>query len=275
MPCSRAIYTTVWPFCCCLRIATICDSENRFAFIFLPFCEKLLGRLYFSTDHFWGKLTLFFFAGNVRTTVYRMIFQSVLTVTSVLFRRSKKLALAEIIEGCRRERPTAQKQLFEAYYSFGVNICLRYAGSREEAEEMFDDGFLRILNKISYYDPEQPFDAWFRTVMVHSAIDHYRRHKPTLTHTDIDEAYEVGEADQVLEQLAADEIMAVVQKLPPAYRTVFCLYVVDGYSHPEIAQILGIHEGTSRSNLAKARQKLQELLIDWTTTKAVNRRDYV
>ena len=193
----------------------------------------------------------------------------------VIFRRSKNLALPDIIEGCRREKPAAQKQLFEAYYSFGVNVCLRYAGSREEAEEMFDDGFMRVLTKISYYDPEKPFDAWFRTVMVHSAIDHYRRHKSPLTYTDIDEAYDVGESDNLLEQLAADEIMAVVQQLPPAYRTAFCLHVVDGYSHPEIAQMLGIHEGTSRSNLAKARQKLQELLMDWNSTQSINRRNYV
>jgi len=79
----------------------------------------------------------------------------------------------------------------------------------------------------------------------------------------------------VLERLAAEEIMAVVQELPPAYRTVFSLHVVDGYSHPEIARMLGIHEGTSRSNLAKARQKLQELLMNWNTTNSVNRRNYV
>ncbi|WP_199564502.1 RNA polymerase sigma factor [Spirosoma telluris] len=193
----------------------------------------------------------------------------------MLFRRSKSLALPEVIEGCRREKPAAQKQLFEAYYSFGVNICLRYADSREEAEEMFDDGFLRVLNKISYYDPEQPFEAWFRTVMVRSAIDHYRRHKSPLTYVDMDEAYDIGEPDNLLERLAADEILAVVQQLPPAYRTVFSLHVVDGYSHPEIAQMLGIYEGTSRSNLAKARQKLQELLIEWTSTSSVNRRNYV
>ncbi len=188
---------------------------------------------------------------------------------------NKSLALPEVIEGCRREKPAAQKQLFEAYYSFGVNICLRYAATREEAEEMFDDGFLRVLNKISYYDPDQPFDAWFRTVMVHSAINHYRRNKSPLVYADIDDAYEVGETDGLLERLAADEILAVVQLLPPAYRTVFSLHVVDGYSHPEIAQMLGIHEGTSRSNLAKARQKLQELLIEWTSTNSVNRRNYV
>ncbi|GAB3890163.1 sigma-70 family RNA polymerase sigma factor [Larkinella knui] len=180
-----------------------------------------------------------------------------------------------MIAGCRREKPAAQKQLFEAYYSLGVSICLRYASSREEAEEMFDDGFLRVLNKISYYDPDQPFEAWFRTVMIHSAIDHYRRHKSPLIYTDIEEAYEVGEIDTLLERLAADEILAVVQQLPPAYRTVFSLHVVDGFSHPEIAQMLGIHEGTSRSNLAKARQKLQELLIEWNSTHSANRRNYV
>ncbi|WP_338874826.1 sigma-70 family RNA polymerase sigma factor [Spirosoma sp. SC4-14] len=193
----------------------------------------------------------------------------------MLFRRSRSLALPEILDGCRHQKPAAQKQLFEAYYSFGVNICLRYADSREEAEEMFDDGFLRVLNKIAYYDPEQPFDAWFRTVMVHSAIDHYRRYKVKQVFTDIDELYDVGESDNLLDRLAADEILAVVQQLPPAYRTVFSLYVVDGYSHPEIAQMLGIHEGTSRSNLAKARQKLQELLMTWTSNNAVNRRNYV
>ena len=191
------------------------------------------------------------------------------------FRRSKSVDLPAIIEGCRREKPAAQKQLFEGYYSVGVNICLRYAGSREEAEEMFDDGFLRVLNRISYYDSGQPFDAWFRTVMVHSAIDHFRKHKSVLTYTDIDDAYNIGETDNVLERLAAEEIMAVVQELPPAYRTVFSLHVVDGYSHPEIAQMLGIHEGTSRSNLAKARQKLQELLMDWNITNSVNRRNCV
>ena len=193
----------------------------------------------------------------------------------MLFRRSKSFDLPAVIEGCRGEKPAAQKQLFERYYSFGVNICLRYAGSREEAEEMFDDGFMRVLTKISYYDPQQPFDAWFRTVMVHSAIDHFRRHKSVLTYTDIDDACDIGETDTVLERLAAEEIMAVVQELPPAYRTVFSLHVVDGYSHPEIARMLGIHEGTSRSNLAKARQKLQELLMNWNTTNSVNRRNYV
>ena len=88
----------------------------------------------------------------------------------MLFRRSRSFALSDILDGCRNQKHAAQKQLFEAYYSFGINICLRYADNREEAEEMFDDGFLRVLAKIEYYDPGQSFDAWFRTVIIRSAI---------------------------------------------------------------------------------------------------------
>ncbi|WP_138994320.1 RNA polymerase sigma factor [Larkinella sp. C7] len=193
----------------------------------------------------------------------------------MLFRKNKSLSLPYIIEGCRNRKQSAQKQLFEAYYSFGVSICLRYASNREEAEEMFDDGILRIFNKINYYDPEKPFDAWFRTVMVHAAVDYYRRNQPKMKLTDIDEAYDVGETDHLFERISAAEILAIVQQLPPAYRAVFSLHVVDGYTHPEIAQLLGINESTSRSNLTKARVKLQELLMNWNTTPLVNPRNYV
>lgn len=185
------------------------------------------------------------------------------------------MALQEILQGCREKNPTAQKQLFEAYYSFGINICMRYADNREEAEEMFDDGFLRILNKIEYYNSEKPFDAWFRTVMIHSAIDHFRQHKSTLVFTDIGEAYQLGQDPELLSRLSAEEILAVVQKLTPAYRAAFSLHVIDGYSHLEIAQMLGITEGTSRSNLAKARIKLQELLNHLVSDGAINSGNYV
>ena len=185
------------------------------------------------------------------------------------------MALPEILDGCRNQKPSAQKQLFEAYYSFGINICMRYADNREEAEEMFDDGFMRLLNKISYYDPDQPFDAWFRTVIIRSAIDHYRRNKSSVAFTDIEEAYNIGYDEGLFERLSAEEILSVVQLLPPSYRTAFSLHVVDGYTHPEIAQMLGINEGTSRSNLAKARIKLQELLTNWVAERPVNLRNYV
>ncbi|WP_149240430.1 sigma-70 family RNA polymerase sigma factor [Dyadobacter sp. 32] len=193
----------------------------------------------------------------------------------MLFRRSRSFALSDILDGCRNQKHAAQKQLFEAYYSFGINICLRYADNREEAEEMFDDGFLRVLAKIEYYDPGQSFDAWFRTVIIRSAIDHYRRHKSSIAFTSIEDAYDIGYDEGLFDRLSAEEILAVVQLLPPSYRTAFSLHVVDGYTHPEIARMLGINEGTSRSNLAKARIKLQELLTQRAESSSLNLRNYV
>jgi RNA polymerase sigma-70 factor (ECF subfamily) len=214
-------------------------------------------------------------SGNETVALLRRKKWNLLIDRSVQFRRSKTLPLTEILEGCRNLKPAAQKQLFEAYYSFGINICMRYADNREEAEEMFDDGFLRILNKIGYYDPDQHFDAWFRTVIIRSAIDHYRKNKSEIIFTDIEEAYDIGQDEGLIERLSAEEILTVVQFLPPSYRTAFSLHVVDGYSHAEIAGMLGINEGTSRSNLAKARIKLQELLINWVSNGSINTRNYV
>jgi RNA polymerase sigma-70 factor (ECF subfamily) len=213
--------------------------------------------------------------GNATASIIRSQLGNLLIVRSVLFRRPRSLALPDILEGCRNNIPSAQKQLFEAYYSFGINICMRYSDNKEEAEEMFDDGFMRVLNKIDYYDREQPFDAWFRTVMIRSAIDHYRKNKSNISFSDIEAAYEIGGDDLILDRLSAEEIMDVVQLLPPSYRTAFSLYVVDGYTHPEIAEMLGINEGTSRSNLAKARIKLQELLINRISKGSINQRNYV
>ncbi|OIN55647.1 RNA polymerase subunit sigma-24 [Arsenicibacter rosenii] len=191
----------------------------------------------------------------------------------MLFRRTKHFILQEVIDGCRKGKSSAQKMLFEAYYSFGVNICLRYASSREDAEEMFDDGFLKVLNKITYYDPEQSFDAWFRTIMVRTAIDQFRKYKNEPSFIDVDDAWDLGTDDEIPGNIAADEILQLVQRLPSSYRTVFSLHVVDGYSHPEIAGMLGIQEGTSRSTLVKARLKLQELLRTWNHEHSISRRN--
>lgn len=172
-------------------------------------------------------------------------------------KKSKSFHLPEVLDGCLQGKLSAQKQLYEQYYSFAKSICLRYAANTEEAEEMINDGFLKVMAKIEAYDPAQPFEAWFRTVVVRTSIDYFRRNHSKVLLIDIQEAPDLPFDDELLEKLSADEIMELVQKLPPAYRTVFSLYVVEGYTHVEIAQMLGINEGTSRSNLAKARTKLQ------------------
>lgn len=193
-----------------------------------------------------------------------------LALAAVLFRRSKYLTLAELIGACRQKKTAAQKKLFEIYYSQAITICLRYSGNREEAEDRFDEGFLCVLNKIPYYDAEQPFEAWFRTVLIQSVVDYNRKHQSFLLRTGIHGGHDLVEADYLPERLNADEILAIVQQLPPAYRTVFSLHVVDGYAHTQIAKMLDIQEEVSLAILVNARQTLQQRLALQASTTLIS-----
>lgn len=179
----------------------------------------------------------------------------------MIFKRNKSFDLVKVLEGCRAGKGSAQKDLFEHYYGMAKRICLRYAGSSDEVDEMVNDGFLKVFAKIEMYDANQSFEAWFRTVMVRTCIDYYRRNSPKVSLIDIQNAPPIESNDYLVEKMSADDILELVQKLPPSYRMVFSLYVVEGHSHAEIAEMLNINEGTSRSNLVKARHKLQE----WVT----------
>lgn len=141
-------------------------------------------------------------------------------------------------------------------------VCMRYASTYEEAADILNEGFMKVFSNLHHYQPTHPLAAWIKRIMVNTAIDHYRRQRKTLPHLDIDEAYAATDpnAETAIDQLSAAEIMALVQQLSPAYRTVFNLYVLEGYAHREIADMLGINEGTSKSNLAKAKARLQQLV---------------
>jgi RNA polymerase sigma-70 factor (ECF subfamily) len=176
----------------------------------------------------------------------------------LIFKRSKSFDLVAVLDGCRKGSASSQKLLFENFYGLAKNISLRYAGANDEVDEMINDGFLKVFANISKYDQTQSFEAWFRTVLVRSCIDYYRKNSKKVSFIDIEEAPYLEQNDYMIEKLAAEEILELVQKLPPSYRIAFSLFAVEGYSHGEIAELLGINEGTSRSNLAKARLKLQE-----------------
>lgn len=173
-------------------------------------------------------------------------------------RRNKHFDLPDTIKGCVSRKPLAQKELFDHYANFAKNICLRYAANDEEAEEMVSDGFIKVFKNIDRYDAGQVFDAWFRTLMVNAAIDYFRKHHHRIEFTDLSDAHEIENDEKHLDLLTVDEIMEFVQKLSPVYRTVFSLSVIDGYSHTEIADLLGVTESAVRANLVKARGKLQE-----------------
>ena len=160
----------------------------------------------------------------------------------------------------RSKERWAQKQLYEQHYSLLLGVCFRYSNNEEDAKDILHEGFIKILTHIHKYQPGTSLVAWMRRIMVNTAIDYYRMQTRRRT-DDLDTAIEVQSMDSdALSQLTVQEIIKCIQQLSPAYRSVFNLYVVEGYSHKEIADILEITESTSRSNLVKARSKLKELL---------------
>jgi len=170
--------------------------------------------------------------------------------------------LQNIIQGCIKQDRASQKMLYKTLYGFAMGICLRYAGNRYEAAEILNSGFFKALSHIKKYDESRPFKAWLGRIMTNTAIDYYRTNLKVAYTEDIDTAPEISVDESVNAKLNYEDLLALVQKLPNAYRTVFNLYAIDGYSHDEIAAMLGINSGTSKSNLHKARQKLQKMVKD-------------
>ncbi|POY36932.1 sigma-70 family RNA polymerase sigma factor [Solitalea longa] len=170
--------------------------------------------------------------------------------------------LSLLIEGCMRNDRQSQKMLYQAFYGFAMGICLRYATNRYEAAEVVNEGFFKLFTNIGRYDSSRSFKSWLSSIMHNASIDFYRANiKRNLT-DDLESAPEIEVNATIEQKLAYDDLLAIVQKLPPAYRAVFNLYAIDGYSHEEIAQMLHISSGTSKSNLFKARAKLQKMIID-------------
>jgi RNA polymerase sigma factor (sigma-70 family) len=168
--------------------------------------------------------------------------------------------LEKVLTACMKGDRAAQKQLYQSYYGYAMSICLRYAPSSIEAEEIVNDSFLKVFNRLGQYDSSRPFRWWLRRIIINTAIDYYRSDVKNLHSLEAEEAQEINYDQDILSEISVEEILQLIQDLPPAYRLVFNLYVIEGYTHPEIAEKLGIHEGTSRSNLAKARRHLQNKL---------------
>ena len=165
-----------------------------------------------------------------------------------------------LLDDCERGGRNSQRELYRQYYAYGMNVCLHYAKNREEAQEILNDAFLKVFRTMKLYDRKQPFKGWLRQILVRTAIDYFRKYHEKEPVLDILPHEDVPVQNEGLAQLSLDEVMAAVQRLPPAYRMVFNLFEIEGYTHPEIAGLLGIQPGTSKSNLAKAKEKLRTWL---------------
>lgn len=141
-----------------------------------------------------------------------------------------------------------------------MGICLRYASDRDEAKQIVNDGFYKVLTRLDRYDPSKPFLPWLSRIMTNTAIDHYRAELKHPITSDLAELEIQGKENDIQSKLNYDDLIKLVQTLPPGYRTVFNLFAIDGYTHEEISEQLGISVGTSKSNLFKARQKLRSML---------------
>jgi len=165
----------------------------------------------------------------------------------------------DFVEALTRQERWAQQQVYQEHYGRMMGICLRYTGSRDEALDLLHEAFIKIFQNIARYKPGTSLGAWIRTIVVNTCIDYYRRNTRRRTE-DIDSIHNISTNDpDVLSNLTEREILDAVKQLSPAYRAVFNLYVVEGYSHKEIGDALDITESTSRSNLVKARLKLQDI----------------
>ncbi|GLR18193.1 RNA polymerase sigma factor [Portibacter lacus] len=165
------------------------------------------------------------------------------------------------IQACVRNEKWAQKKLYEDYYGAMMPLCMRYTNNREDALDVLHEGFIKVFRNISKYKPGTSLNSWIRRIMVNTSIDYYRKMSRRRTE-DLDAVFDVSSSDpDALSEMSAQEIIDALQLLTPAYRTVFNLYVIEGYPHKEIAKILNITESTSRSNLVKARTKLKNILL--------------
>lgn len=166
-----------------------------------------------------------------------------------------------LITACIQKERWAQKKLYETHYSKMMGVCLRYANNHEEAQDILHEGFIKVFRNLEKYQVGTSISAWIRRIMVNTSIDFYRKSIRKRTE-DIEQAYGLSTVDaDAVSQLTEQEILNAVQSLSPAYRAVFNLYVIEGFSHREIAEQLDITESTSRSNLVKARTKLKEIMI--------------
>lgn len=167
----------------------------------------------------------------------------------------------ELIKGCIEQNPQTQRMLFEQYASKFMTVCLRYAIDQMEAEDMLQEGFVRIFNNLHQFKFEGSFEGWMRRIVVNVCLKHLQKRKIQFKEIEIEGTNEPQINQFAYNNLGAEEIMKLINKLPDGYRAVFNLSVIEGYSHDEIAVLLGIQASTSRSQLVKARRLLQEQII--------------
>lgn len=181
------------------------------------------------------------------------------------------------IRGCSLNNRDSQKKIFSSFYGYAMSVCSRYTDNQEDATEIINDGFLKVFREAhrfspAYADVVNSFKGWLRKIMIYTAIDHNRKYYKYETATSFPETISdiAYKEEDVLDKISYDEIIKAIRNLSPAYRTILNLYIIEGFSHQEIAEKLNIAVGTSKSNLSKARCQLQKILFNSQQTVLIN-----
>jgi RNA polymerase sigma factor (sigma-70 family) len=172
----------------------------------------------------------------------------------------------DLIKGCIRREPNAQKLLYEMYSSKMYGLCYRYMKDSMAAEDVLVTSFMKVFDKIDQFKHEGSFEGWIRRIVVNEALSSLRKNRTMYLETELEQADYEPDYKSLSDHLEAEDLMNMVNELPTGYRIVFNMYAIDGYSHKEIADTLGISENTSKSQLSRARTFLQKLLKghEWT-----------
>ncbi len=168
----------------------------------------------------------------------------------------------ELIKGCIRRERAAQKRLYETFSGKMYSLCCRYVKDSMEAEDVLVTAFTKILDKIEQYKSEGSFEGWIRRIVVNESLNYLRRNRNMYLEMDLEAANYEPDYHSISDHLEAEDLLKMIGELPSGYRIVFNLYAIDGYSHKEIAEQLGISENTSKSQLSRARTYLQKLLTE-------------
>lgn len=150
----------------------------------------------------------------------------------------------------------AQNELYRKFSGKMMGVCMRYAKNREDAADILQDAFVKVFLNLKSFKGEGSFEGWIKRIMINTALKHYRKNLRFRDESDIEAAYDISFDNQIISKISAAELISYVQLLPDGYRTIFNLYAIEGYQHNEISDMLGISEGTSKSQLSRARNFL-------------------
>lgn len=167
----------------------------------------------------------------------------------------------ELIKKCLNGDQRAQKLLFDKFSPKMMSVCMRYVADREHAEDVLQDGFVKVFKHLKSFKMKGSFEGWIRRTMVNTSLDYLRKKHNMHVDADISEAeYLAGDDSKAMGKMRVEELMALIHDMPPGYRTVFNMYVIEGYSHAEIAKELGVTESTSKTQFRKARNYLINII---------------